>query len=124
MKHIKDILTESLLDVDDYDLDKTVLSVQLGKKFKEGLRKRSKYPDCNFRDMLGRKIGVGDVGYALFDGDFAFVKVVGIKDPGKMYDVDYIIENLDGTKYTVETCATAILLIPNKHLREMVKIIS
>lgn len=120
MEHLKDILTESLLDIDKgaERTDAIVFLKVSEKQLQKGLRSSTKKP----LDMFGRKIGVGDVCFAYITMEYHMIQVKEIIDDGGwpmiVPTADY--KNIDG-RGTVDPYNC--ILIPKNCYNEFLKVI-
>ena len=120
MEHLKDILTESLLDVDKGSerADAAVFLEYTKKILQNRMKNHTKLPI----DMFGREISVGDICFAFISAEFHMIQVKEIIDDGGWA----VIEPTEDFKYidgqgTVNPCCC--ILIPKKRYNEFLKVI-
>lgn len=124
MKHLTDILTESILDVDSTDLDDRESKIMLNvlekarAKYEMPLSRSKKYP----MDMFGREIKVGDICFAYIYMEFHFIQVKEIINDGGWFDLvptaNY--KYIDGQGLVHPSCC---ILIPKSQYANFLKIV-
>ena len=120
MKDLKNILLESILDIDSIDkkLDNDIYLDALESILNKHSNKH--YKDCI--DMFGREIKVGDICFAYVMSEFHFIKVKEIIYDGGyaciIPTVDY--KYIDGDGFIDPYCC---ILIPEKYHSNFLKMI-
>lgn len=124
MKHLQDIVSESIFDDEDVIMDKSQRKIMLNvlekalAKYGMPSSRSKKYP----RDMFGREIKVGDICFAYISMEFHFIQVKEIINDGGWFDlvptVNY--KYIDGQGLVSPSCC---ILIPEKYYGEFLKII-
>jgi hypothetical protein len=124
MKHLQDIVSESIFDDEDVIMDKSQRKIMLNvlekarAKYEMSSSRSKKYP----MDMFGREIKVGDICFAYISMEFHFIQVKEIINDGGWFDlvptVNY--KYIDGQGLVSPSCC---ILIPEKYYGEFLKII-